>query len=72
MPANIYCSTEITGSELALAMNMPQHSVVGLPVVSCASFGRNISKAGAVFESENNQINIDIFYFYDIIYCAWG
>lgn len=62
LPTNIYCSTEITGTELALAMNMPQRSVVGLPVVSCASFGRNISKAGAVFENENDQINIGCHY----------
>lgn len=62
LPKNIYCSTEITGTELALAMNMPQRSVVGLPVVSCASFGRNISKGRHSFQDKNDSIDIGCHY----------
>lgn len=42
LPENIYCATEVNSAELALAMSLPQKAVPGLPVVTCAGFGRNV------------------------------
>ena len=42
LPADMYCATELTSAELALAMALPQKAVPGLPVVTCASFGRSV------------------------------
>ena len=35
-------TTIVSGKELARALNFPQKSVPGLPVIRCAAFGRNV------------------------------
>ena len=42
LPEQIFCTTELNSPELALAMNLPQKAVSGIPVVECSPFGRNI------------------------------
>lgn len=42
-PKFVSCTSEVSGSELARAMNFPITSVPGLPVITCAPFGREIS-----------------------------
>ncbi len=41
-PALASATNSISSIELAHAMNMPRKSIPGLPVIECASFGRNI------------------------------
>lgn len=43
-PAIVTATTALTGKELAYSLNFPKKSVVGLPVLECAEFGRNIVK----------------------------
>ena len=43
-PTLITPSTTLTGKELARALNFPQHSVSGLPVVASVAFGRDVSR----------------------------
>lgn len=42
LPEQIYCASEICSPELALALNLPQKAVSGIPVVECTPFGRNV------------------------------
>ncbi len=42
LPEQIYCASEISSPELALALNLPQKAVSGIPVVECTPFGRNV------------------------------
>lgn len=41
-PATVSATATLTGRELALALNFPKRSVAGLPVITCAEFGRNV------------------------------
>ena len=41
-PAVVDLTTIVSGKELARALNFPQKSVPGLPVIRCAAFGRNV------------------------------
>ncbi|MBR3326842.1 MAG: ATP-binding protein, partial [Atopobiaceae bacterium] len=41
-PAAVTATTSLTGKELAYALNFPKKSLPGLPVLSCAEFGRNV------------------------------
>ncbi len=41
-PVEITAATSLSGKELAYSLNFPQKSIVGLPVLECAEFGRNI------------------------------
>lgn len=41
-PAVITPTTSLSGKELAYSLNFPQKSVAGLPVISCAEFGRDV------------------------------
>ena len=41
-PAAVTATTSLSGKELAYSLNFPQKSVVGLPVLQCAEFGRNV------------------------------
>lgn len=43
LPKEVESVSLLSGQELAMAMNMPDRSINGLPVLSCAPFGRNIS-----------------------------
>lgn len=62
LPEMIYCTTEINSAELALAMNMPQKSVVGLPVVTSTAFGRNISTLNGSNQIKEKCIQIGSLY----------
>lgn len=42
-PATVDATTALSGKELAYSLNFPKKSVSGLPVIECASFGRNVS-----------------------------
>lgn len=42
-PATVDATTALSGKELAYSLNFPKKSVTGLPVIECASFGRNVS-----------------------------
>ncbi|HEM5988825.1 TPA: DUF87 domain-containing protein [Streptococcus suis] len=50
-PEIVTAATPLSGKELAYALNFPQKSIAGLPVLECAQFGRNIS----TFEEKDNQ-----------------
>ncbi|MBQ9002737.1 MAG: DUF87 domain-containing protein [Eggerthellaceae bacterium] len=41
-PPVVTATTNLTGKELALALNFPKRSLPGLPVIRCAEFGRSI------------------------------
>lgn len=53
LPEQIYCTTELSSPELALAMNLPQKAVSGIPVVECAPFGRNVCTIDGKTTTEN-------------------
>lgn len=42
LPRKIKATTNVSGIELAYAMNLPNKSVSGFPVIECAEFGRNV------------------------------
>ncbi|MDY4525152.1 MAG: DUF87 domain-containing protein [Treponema sp.] len=42
-PLRVTPTTALSGKELAYSLNFPAKSVSGLPVLECASFGRNVS-----------------------------
>lgn len=45
-PATVDATAALSGKELAYSLNFPKKSVPGLPVIECASFGRNVSTFG--------------------------
>lgn len=71
-PTVVTAATSLSGKELAFSLNFPQRSVVGLPVLQCAEFGRNVVsysgiprgdtlKLGNVFhmnKEENVSVNL--------------
>ena len=50
--------TCINGTEIAMAMNMPNAAVSGLPVIECAEFGRDVISQHADYKPEINIGNI--------------
>lgn len=56
-PAIVTATTALTGKELAYSLNFPKKSVVGLPVLECAEFGRNVVKYGNS-SSDSAQIHL--------------
>lgn len=66
-------STLVSGKELSIYMGLPKKSISGIPVVECASFGRNVlyaenSKAGKkidfgvihhMYNDENERVLLD-------------
>ena len=46
--------TYINGSEIAMAMNMPNSAVSGLPVIECAEFGRDVISQNVDYKPEIN------------------
>lgn len=73
-PLRVTPTTALSGKELAYSLNFPAKSVSGLPVLECASFGRNIStydlpkKTGPLFNlgsifhmnhEENMSVKLD-------------
>ncbi|HEM3683516.1 TPA: ATP-binding protein [Streptococcus suis] len=55
-PEIVTAATPLSGKELAYALNFPQKSIAGLPVLECAQFGRNIS----TFEEKDIQEQIPL------------
>ena len=47
-PSVVTATTMLSGSELAHALNFPEKSVSGLPVLECVPFGREVRPLGAV------------------------
>ena len=41
-PSIVTATTSLSGKELAYSLNFPQKPVSGLPILSCAEFGRNV------------------------------
>ncbi len=41
-PSLVTATTSLSGKELAYSLNFPQKAIVGLPILECAEFGRNI------------------------------
>lgn len=62
LPESIYCATEVNSAELALAMSLPQKAVAGLPVVTCASFGRNVFTVNGERTSDDRFLPIGKLY----------
>lgn len=49
-PPHINATVSLTGRELARSLNFPQKSISGMPIIECASFGREVHK----YEFEDN------------------
>lgn len=43
-PSIVTPTVPLTGQELAFSLNFPRKSILGLPILECAEFGRNIAK----------------------------
>ena len=43
-PPHVSTTVSLTGRELARALNFPQKSISGMPVIECAAFGREVHK----------------------------
>lgn len=65
-PATVSATSTLTGKELALALNFPRRSVAGLPVITCAEFGRNVVTYDAT-DSNAAQLSIgNVFHMHHI------
>lgn len=49
-PAVVTATTSLSGKELAYSLNFPRKSIAGLPVLSCAEFGRDV----VTYDTSNN------------------
>lgn len=47
-PSIVTATTSLSGKELAYSLNFPQKSIAGLPVLTCAEFGRNVITYDAI------------------------
>ena len=56
-PTLVTPSAELSGKELAKALNFPRKSVAGFPVIECAEFGRNVVTYD---EKENETKEIEL------------
>lgn len=54
-PTLVDPTTMLSGSELAHALNFPQKSVSGFPVIQCAAFGRNV-----LLRNNNDEGNVNL------------
>ena len=52
LPKEVESVSLLSGQELAMAMNMPDRSINGLPVLSCAPFGRNVSAFNSEYKGD--------------------
>lgn len=57
-------STLVSGKELAIYMGLPKKSISGVPVIECASFGRNVLYAEDVKDEKKVDIGV-IHHMYD-------
>ena len=46
-PDRVSCTADLSGADLSKAINLPRRSIPGLPVIECASFGREVSSYDA-------------------------
>lgn len=58
----INAASDISTNELSMAMSFPKTSVQGVPVISCAAFGRNVLSLDGTVPTENQSINIGNIY----------
>ncbi len=56
-PTIVSATTGLSGKELSCSLNFPKKSILGLPVIECAEFGRNISRFD---ENEYKQETISL------------
>ena len=52
-PAVVTATTSLSGKELAYSLNFPRKPVVGLPIIECAEFGRNVVSYDEIPEKDN-------------------
>lgn len=55
-PTVVTAATSLSGKELAYSLNFPQRSVVGLPVLQCAEFGRNVVSYSGTVQGETVKL----------------
>ncbi len=55
-PSFVTAATALSGKELAYSLNFPQKSIVGLPVLECAEFGRNVVTYNSTADKEDIYI----------------
>ncbi len=62
LPKMVSYSTEVSSPELALIMNLPQKAIPGIPVLSFASFGRNVCTLDGKKQSQDGGVTIGNLY----------
>lgn len=60
-PTAVDAASDISGHELAYALDLPKRSVCGLPVIKCASFGRNVQTYD-IQQKNSSAINLGSIY----------
>lgn len=60
-PSIVTATTALSGKELAYSLNFPQKAISGLPILECASFGRNIASYD-VSDTSTEKIDLGCFF----------
>ncbi len=60
-PTIVTATTALSGKELAYSLNFPQRAISGLPILECASFGRNIASYDAG-NTDGRKIDLGCFF----------
>ena len=60
-PSIVTATTALSGKELAYSLNFPQRAISGLPILECASFGRNIASY-EVGNTAGEEIDLGCFF----------
>lgn len=60
-PSIVTATTALSGKELAYSLNFPQKAISGLPILECASFGRNIASYDVSNKAEE-KIDLGCFF----------
>lgn len=60
-PSTVTATTPLSGKELAYALNFPQKAISGLPILECASFGRNIASYD-ISNTDGAKIDLGCFF----------
>lgn len=61
-PEKIVYSTEVNSAELSMLLNLPQKAVPGLPVITCAPFGRNVCTLDGKMQDSSDAIRLGNLY----------
>lgn len=61
-PEKTVYSTEVNSAELSMLLNLPQKAVPGLPVITCASFGRNVCTLDGKMQDSSDVIRLGNLY----------